>query len=1030
MEEFLKDFELEDKDRNIEALSRWRSAVSLVKNPRRRFRNVADLERHAQLKEKQERIQEKIRTALLVQKEALKFAKAGSDKVEVEVDTSDLQDGFDIDPDSIASLVHNYDNNGFKKIDGVEGIARKLRVSVVDGVRGDSLNTRQHYFGFNRYAEKHPKTFIKFVCESMLDSTLIFLMVCSIVLIGGKFATEGWLVSVYDEVGIILGVFFLVIFTAVNDYQQSLKFSEWDRENKNISVKVTRDGKRQKISIYDLVVGDIVHLSIGDQIPADGICISGSSLHIDESSLTGQVDPVYVNQEKPFILSGTKVIEGSGKMLVAAVGRRTEWGKLVEVLNDVGVEETPLQVKLNGVATIVGKIGLCFALLTLAVLVIQFLVDKAIRGDFSNWSSIDAMKLLNYFNILVTMIVIAVPEGLPLAVTLNLAFATKSLTNDRALVRHLSACEAMGSASYICLDKTGTVTSNRMVVDKLWISGEVVEMKDNRNGNKLKGKISEEVLNILLQALFQNNASEMVKDKQGKTTILGTPTDSALLKFGLQLGGNFDVQWELCRKLKTEHFNPVHKKMTVLVSLPNGGLRVFCKGASEIIIKMCEKIIDCNGVPVDFLENHAKNVDHVLKDFASEPLRTISLAYKDINVIPTENNIPDNGYTLIAIVGIDDPIRLGVKDVVQTCLAAGVTIAMVTGDDMNIARTIATECGILTNNGLTIEGQQFRNLSTMDMKVTIPKIQVMARFLPHDKHSIVAYLKDMFGEVVAVTGDGISDAPALHEAHIGVAMGLSGTEIAKENADIILMDDNITTIVNIIKWGRAVYINIQKLVQFQLTAIIVALVINFISASVTGYVPLTAVQLLWVNLIMDILCPLALVSEPLNDELMKRPPVGRGEKFITKAMWRNIFGQSIHQVIVLMVLNFQGKNILSISGSNATDVLRTLIFNSFIFFQVFNEINCREIEKINIFRGILNSWAFSVIIFSTVAIQVIIVQFLGNFACTVPLNLELWLISVLIGATSMLIACLLKCFPIERDVSIRRDGYQALPAQP
>ncbi|RHN40504.1 putative calcium-transporting ATPase [Medicago truncatula] len=1023
MEGFLKDFELEDKDRSIDALSRWRSAVSLVKNPRRRFRNAADLGKRVLLDEKQE----KFRTALNVQRAALHFhptAIADPDNVGVRVD------GFDIDPDSIASLVHNYDNNGFKKINGVEGIARKLRVSVAAGVREDSLNTRQLYFGFNRYAEKHAKPFLKFVWESMLDSTLIFLMVCSIVLIGGKFATEGLLVNVYDEVGIILGVFFLVVFTSVNDYHQSLKFCEWDRENKNISVKVTRDGKRQKISIYDLVVGDIVHLSIGDQIPADGICISGSNLHIDESSLTGQVDPVYVNQENPFLLSGTKVIDGSGKMLVAAVGMRTEWGKLVEVLNDVGVEETPLQVKLNGVATIVGKIGLSFSLLTLAVLVIQFFVDKATRGDFTNWSSKDAMKLLNYINILVTMIVIAVPEGLPLAVTLNLAFATKSLTNDRALVRHLSACETMGSASYLCLDKTGTVTSNCMVVNKLWISGEVVEMKDNRNGNKLKGKISEEVLNILLQALFQNNASEMVKDKQGKTTILGTSTDSALLEFGLLLGGNFDVQCQLYSKLKIESFNPVYKKMTVLVSLPNGGLRVFCKGASEIIIKMCEKIIDCNGESVDFLENHAKHVEHVLKDFASEPLRTISLAYKDINVIPTENNIPDNGYTLIAIVGINDPIRLGVKDVVQTCLAAGVTIAMVTGDDMNIARTIAKECGILTNNGLTIEGQEFRNLSTMHMKVTIPQIQVMARFLPHDKHSIVASLKDMFGEVVAVTGDGISDAPALHEAHIGVAMGLSGTEIAKENADIILMDDNITTIVNIIKWGRAVYINIQKLVQFQLTAIIVALVINFISASVTGYVPLTAVQLLWVNLIMDILCPLALVSEPLNDELMKRPPVGRGEKFITNAMWRNIFGQSIYQVIVLVVLNFEGKNILSISGSNATDVLRTLIFNSFIFFQVFNEINCREIEKINIFKGILNSWAFLVIIFSTVAIQVIIVQFLGNFACTVSLNLELWLISVLIGATSMLIACLLKCFPIERHVSIRRDGYQALSAQP
>ncbi|MCH85809.1 calcium-transporting ATPase plasma membrane-type-like, partial [Trifolium medium] len=379
-------------------------------------------------------------------------------------------------------------------------------------------------------------------------------------------------------------------------------------------------------------------------------------------------------------------------MLAAAVGMRTHWGKLVEYLNDRGVEETPLQVKLNGVATVVGKIGLSFALLTFIVLIIRFLVEIAIHGKFYNWSSKDTMKLLNYFTIVVTMIVIAVPEGLPLAVTLNLAFAMKSLTSDKALVRHLSACEAMGSASYICLDKTGTVTSNHMVVDKLWISGEVVEMEGTENGDKLKRKISEEVLNLLLQALFQNNASEMVKDIQGKITVLGTPTDSALLEFGLLLGGDFDVQCRLYKKLKTEPFNPVQKKMSVLVSLPNGGQRVFCKGASEIILKMCDKIIDCNGVPVDFLENHAKELNHIINTFASETLRTICIAIKDIDVIPTEANIPDNGYTLIAVVGINDPIRLGVKEVVQTCLAAGVTIAMVTGDSMSIARTIATEC--------------------------------------------------------------------------------------------------------------------------------------------------------------------------------------------------------------------------------------------------------------------------------------------------------------------------------------------------
>ncbi|KAJ1411580.1 P-type ATPase [Sesbania bispinosa] len=988
-ESLLKDFEVESKNPSEEALRRWRSsAAAFVKNRRRRFRYAADLEKRAEAEE----IKEKIQIALYVQKAALQYIESESGKLEYENHaTSDLPAGFGIDPDSIASLVRFCDNNRLKEIDGVEGVARNLHISVVDGISEDSINTRQNYYGFNRYAEKHSKTFLMFMWESLQDSTLIILMVSSIVLIGVRVATEGWLVSLYDEVGIILGVFLVIIFTTVNDYQQSLKFREWDKENKNIFVEVTRDGKRQKISIYDLVVGDIVHLSIGGQIPADGIYISGYNLQIDESSLTGQIETVHVNEEKPFLLAGTKVQGGSGKMIVTTVGMRTEWGKLVEVLNEGGVEETPLQVKLNGVATIVGKVGLSFALLTFVVLMIRFLVEKALNGEFTNWSSKDVIKLLNYFTLVVTMIVIAVPEGLPLAVTLNLAFATKNLMSDKVLVRHLSVCEAMGSASYICLDKTGTLTTNHMVVDKIWISGEVVKMKGKKSGDKLKTKISEGALNILLQAIFQNNASEMVQDKHGKITILGTPTDSALLKLGLLLEGDFDVQCRLYEKLKVEPFNPVQKKMTVLVSLPDGGVRAFCKGASEIILKMCDKIIDCNGIPVDFCEDYANNVSDVINAFGSKTLRTLCLAVKDINVTPGEADIPDNGYTLIAVVGIRDPVRPGVKDVVQNCLAAGVTVAMITGDDINIARAIATECGILKNGGVAIEGPEFRNLSTRQMKVMVPRIQVMARVLPLDKHSFVANLKNMFGEVVAVTGDGTSDAPALHEADIGVAMGLTGTE---------------------------------------LTVIIVALVINFVSASIAGYVLLTAVQLLWVNLIMDILCALAMVTEPLNDGLIKRPPVGRRENFITKAMWRNIIGQSIFQVIVLTLLNFEGKDILSISGSDATDVLRTLIFNSFVFFQVFNEINCREIEKINIFKGILDSWTFLVIIFSTVVIQVIIVQFLGTFACTVPLNLELWLLSVLIGATSMLIASLLKCIPVKRDVAIHHEGYEALPPHP
>ncbi|XP_054803997.1 calcium-transporting ATPase 4, plasma membrane-type-like isoform X1 [Prosopis cineraria] len=1029
MERFLKDFELEPKNPSTEAMRRWRSAVWLVKNRSRRFRMVADLNKRFEAEKMKQKIQETIRIALYVQKAALHFIDAG---VRVDYSLSDeaREAGFGINPDDIASIVRSHDYKKLRMIGGVKGAASKLSISSTDkGVNKNSINTRQQIYGFNRYTEKPTKTFLLFVWEALHDLTLIILMVCALVSISVGIATEGWPKGVYDGLGIILSVFLVVIVTAVSDYKQSLQFRDLDREKKKIFVQVTRDGKREKISIYDLVVGDIVHLSTGDQVPADGIFIWGYSLLIDESSLSGESEPVNVNEEKPFLLSGTKVQDGQGKMLVTTVGMRTEWGKLMETINEGGEDETPLQVKLNGVATIIGKIGLAFAVVTFLVLTVRFVVEKALHGEFTTWSSNDAMKMLDYFAIAVTIIVVAVPEGLPLAVTLSLAFAMKKLMNERALVRHLAACETMGSSSCICTDKTGTLTTNHMVVDKIWLCDKSMEMKGKESGDKLKMEVSEEVLSILFQAIFQNTSAEVVKDKDGKNKILGTPTESALLEFGLFLGGNFGAQRKKYEIVKIEPFNSVRKKMSVLVRLPDGRIRAFCKGASEIILRMCDKIIDSDGNPVDLPEDRAKNVSDVINGFASEALRTLCLAVKDINDTQGETSIPDDGYTLIAIVGIKDPVRPGVKEAVQTCLAAGITVRMVTGDNIHTAKAIAKECGILTD-GVAIEGPEFRNLSLEQMRETIPRIQVMARSLPLDKHTLVTHLRNMFGEVVAVTGDGTNDAPALHESDIGLAMGIAGTEVAKENADVIIMDDNFSTIVNVARWGRAVYINIQKFVQFQLTVNVVALVINFFSACFTGSAPLTAVQLLWVNLIMDTLGALALATEPPNDELMKRPPVGRGASFITKAMWRNIMGQSIYQLIVLAILTFDGKNLLRLNGPDATRVLNTLIFNSFVFCQVFNEINSRDMEKINILRGMFDSWIFLAVIFSTVAFQAVIVEFLGTFANTVPLNRQLWLLSVLIGAVGLPIGAILKCIPVERDAPKHHDGYDALPSGP
>ncbi|CAN7138136.1 unnamed protein product [Brassica rapa subsp. narinosa] len=1027
MSNLLRDFEVEAKNPSLEARRRWRSAVSVVKNPARRFRNIPDLDKRAQNETKRHQIQqEKLRVAFYVQKAALQFIGAAG-RPEYKLTDEVKEAGFSVEPDELASMVRNHDTRGLANNGGVVALAKKVSVTDLnEGVKSSELPIREKIFGENRYAEKPPRSFLMFVWEALQDITLIILMVCAVVSIGVGVATEGFPKGMYDGTGILLSILLVVMVTAISDYKQSLQFIDLDREKKKIIVQVTRDGTRQEISIHDLVVGDVVHLSIGDQVPADGVFISGYNLEIDESSLSGESEPSHVNKQKPFLLAGTKVQNGSAKMLVTTVGMRTEWGKLMETLVDGGEDETPLQVKLNGVATIIGKIGLSFAVLTFLVLCVRFVLEKATAGSFTNWSSEDALTLLDYFAISVTIIVVAVPEGLPLAVTLSLAFAMKKLMSDRALVRHLAACETMGSATCICTDKTGTLTTNHMVVNKVYICDKVHE-KQEGSKESFQLELPEEVQSILLQGIFQNTGSEVVKDKDGDTQILGSPTERAILEFGLLLGGDFGEQRKEHKILKIEPFNSDKKKMSVLIALPGGGARAFCKGASEIVLKMCENVVDSNGETVPLTEELIQNISDVIEGFASEALRTLCLVYQDLDEAPS-GDLPDGGYTMVAVVGIKDPVRPGVREAVQTCQAAGITVRMVTGDNISTAKAIAKECGIFTEGGLAIEGSQFRDLPPHEMRAIIPKIQVMARSLPLDKHTLVSNLRKI-GEVVAVTGDGTNDAPALHEADIGLAMGIAGTEVAKENADVIIMDDNFKTIVNVARWGRAVYINIQKFVQFQLTVNVVALIINFVSACITGSAPLTAVQLLWVNMIMDTLGALALATEPPNEGLMKRPPIARTASFITKTMWRNIAGQSVYQLIILGTLNFAGKSLLDLNGPDSTAVLNTVIFNSFVFCQVFNEVNSREIEKINVFTGMFDSWVFTGVMVVTVVFQVIIVEFLGAFASTVPLSWQHWLLSILIGSLSMIVAVILKCIPVESSHQ-HHDGYDLLPSGP
>ncbi|EEF37097.1 cation-transporting atpase plant, putative [Ricinus communis] len=656
---------------------------------------------------------------------------------------------------------------------------------------------------------------------------------------------------------------------------------------------------------------------------------------------------------------------------------------------------------------------LAFAVVTFAVLVQGLFTRKWNDSSHWSWSGDEALELLEYFAVAVTIVVVAVPEGLPLAVTLSLAFAMKKMMNDKALVRHLAACETMGSATTICSDKTGTLTTNHMTVVKSCISMNVKEIGQPDKASSLCSDIPTSSLKLLLQSIFNNTGGEVVVSKSGKLEILGTPTESAILEFGLSLGGDFQTERQAVKLVKVEPFNSTKKRMGVVVELPEGGLRAHTKGASEIVLAACDKVINSNGEVVSLDEASINHLKVTIDQFANEALRTLCLAYMDLESgFSPDDPIPVTGYTCIGIVGIKDPVRPGVKESVAVCRSAGITVRMVTGDNINTAKAIARECGILTDDGIAIEGPDFREKKQDELLQLIPKIQVMARSSPLDKHTLVKHLRTTFGEVVAVTGDGTNDAPALHEADIGLAMGIAGTEVAKESADVIILDDNFSTIVTVAKWGRSVYINIQKFVQFQLTVNVVALVVNFSSACLTGSAPLTAVQLLWVNMIMDTLGALALATEPPNDELMKRTPVGRKGNFISNVMWRNILGQSLYQFMVIWHLQANGKAIFSLDGPNSDLILNTLIFNSFVFCQAFNEISSRDMEEINVFKGILDNYVFVAVLGCTVIFQIIIVEFLGTFANTTPLTLSQWLVSVFIGFLGMPIAAVLKMIPV------------------
>ncbi|CAK9225427.1 unnamed protein product [Sphagnum troendelagicum] len=1000
-------FIIDAKHPSIERLKKWRQATLTV-NATRRFRYTLDL------KKLEERTRftspaAHLRAASHVIRAVERFKTAGRNKPEVP------PEGFGVGPQTLVHLLQDREYESLQKLGGVENVATALRTNLEDGFSDtpEEIQKRKEAFGDNTYPKKQPKGFLTFVWEACHDTTLIILMVAAVVSLGTSMwadgAKDGW----YDGTAIAFAVLLVITVTAFSDYKQSLQFRRLNEEKGDIQLAVVRGGRRKIVSIFDLVAGDIVPLSLGGQVPADGIMVEGHSLSIDESAMTGESDPVMKDRKTPFLLSGCKVQDGQGSMLVTGVGIHTEWGQVMASISEDTGEETPLQVRLNGVATFIGKVGLSVAVLVFLILFIRYFLTD-FKHDKGKTSQV-IKSIVDIFAIAVTIVVVAVPEGLPLAVTLTLAYSMRKMMADKALVRHLAACETMGSATTICSDKTGTLTTNKMTVTTAWIAGKRIEAFDET-------VLSPNIRQLFLQSLCLNTTGSVSLPEEGEELVVsGSSTESAVLSWGLKLGMNFkQIKHEL-PVIHIETFNSMKKRAGVVFRSRDGGVQVHWKGAAEMILDQCTAWLDSDGSTYPLTPEKIAEWRKVIEGMAALTLRCIAFAYSPIeeSEVPTNEEdlanwkAPENDLILTAIAGIKDPRRPGVREAVEKCQRAGVKVRMLTGDNIFTARAIAEECGILVERGMVVEGKDFRTWDEARLRRDLENLSVMARSSPLDKLKLVRALKER-GDVVAVTGDGTNDAPALHEADIGLSMGIAGTEVAKESSDIIILDDNFTSVVKVVRWGRSVYYNIQKFIQFQLTVNVVALTINLVASISSGKVPLNAVQLLWINLIMDTLGALALATEEPTDDLMERKPVGKTEPLISNVMWRNIFGQAVYQIIVFMTFTFAGKKILNLSGTSDEQTLmnNTVIFNGFVFCQVFNEINARRPEKLNVFQGIYKNYIFLSIMGITVVFQIIVVEFLNKFAQTTKLPAKWWILCILIGLISLPLGTVVKLIPV------------------
>ncbi|MDR0869214.1 MAG: calcium-translocating P-type ATPase, PMCA-type, partial [Planctomycetaceae bacterium] len=838
------------------------------------------------------------------------------------------------------------------------------------------LQSRKEH-GANTLTPPQREPLWKLFIEKFDDATIKILLAAAVLSIVLACIEKFWLknpdASFIDSIGIFLAVALATLAGFLSELKSSHEFEMLNKVKDDINVKVLRNGKLTEVSINDIVAGDVVQLTLGDKVPADGEVFESQGLLVDEAVMTGESVPVEKNPAQTSaantVFRGTMVADGHGRFVVDAVGDNTRLGQIAANLgSNASDSETPLVQKLSKLAGQISTVGMVGA-----ALIFVAMAGFALYG-WDGWTTgfnaetITALlhRLLNAFIVAVTIIVVAVPEGLPMMVTVSLALNMMKMAKENVLIRKLVASETIGSATVICTDKTGTLTENKMTVT--WTYPEVSGRTCSAN---------------LVEAISINSTAEIGEKN------LGNPTECALLTF-LQKNGADYRQYRNKYKRIQELSHNSERKMS-LVEVEKDGKHVsYSKGAPEKILPNCRTIFVKD--KISQISEYQAQIDAAIKDATGNALRVLAVASDD---------------TLLMLIGISDPIRAEVPHAVTVCHNAGVDVKMITGDSEPTARAIARQAEIVNDDtDLVWTSAHLAEMSDEELDKNIHHLKVLARATPLDKLRLVKSLHKQ-GEVVAMTGDGTNDAPALKNADVGISMGITGTEVAKEASDIVLVDDNFTSIKTGIWWGRTLYENIQKFLVFQLTVNVVAMVCCLVGPFIGISLPLTVPQLLWINIIMDTFAALALSTDPPRESFMRRRPVPRNAGIITGSMLKIIGITGIWQVVVLATLLFTGLLVEHRFELGADlqkpDILKgniqplTVFFTAFVFLQFWNIFCCRTLHRgESALAGLLKNKLFLFIVALTAAVQIGMVVLspyagIGAIFRIEPLSLPQWL---------------------------------------